>query len=199
MEINGFRFFPAAISTPLQIALVEAVMAAAKTAPFYRPMTPSGKAMSVWQTGFGPLGWVTDRAGYRYEPRHPVTGSPWPRMPDILTELWDRYAGADRPPDACLVNLYRQGARMGLHQDADEADFTVPVLSISLGDTALFRLGGASRRDPTRTLRLASGDICVLGGASRRAYHGIDRVLVGSSNLAPGGGRINLTLRRAGA
>ena len=153
--------------------------------------------MSVWQTSFGPLGWVTDRAGYRYEPRHPATGSPWPAMPEPLVELWRRYAAADRPADSCLINLYRGEARMGLHQDADEADFTVPVLSISLGDTAVFRLGGASRRDPTRTLRLASGDICRLGGASRRAYHGIDRIIPGSSSLVPAGGRINLTLRRA--
>ena len=197
MEINGFRFFPAVIPTPLQAALVEAVMAAAKSAPFYRPNTPGGKAMSVWQTSFGPLGWVTDRAGYRYEPHHPGTGSPWPAMPEALVELWRRYAGSNRPADSCLVNLYRGEARMGLHQDADEADFEVPVLSLSLGDTALFRLGGASRRDPTRTLRLASGDICRLGGASRRAYHGVDRIIAGSSSLVPDGGRINLTLRRA--
>lgn len=197
MQINGFRFFPAAIDAPLQAALVEAVMAAVGAAPFYRPLTPGGKAMSVQQSSFGPLGWITDKAGYRYEPRHPITGAPWPAMPRVLIELWSRYAGTDRPPDSCLVNLYRDGARMGLHQDADEADFDVPVLSISLGDTAVFRLGGASRQDPTSTLRLASGDICRLGGPARRAFHGIDRIVAGSSRLVPGGGRINLTLRRA--
>jgi alkylated DNA repair protein (DNA oxidative demethylase) len=197
MEIKGFRFYAAAIDPDSQSALVEAAMAAAETAPFYRPITPGGKPMSVWQTSFGPLGWTTDRAGYRYEPRHPETGAPWPAMPELLLALWSRYAGADRPPDSCLINLYRNGAKMGLHQDADEADFEVPVLSISLGDTAIFRLGGPSRRDPTRTLRLASGDVCVLGGEARRAYHGIDRILEGSSRRVPGGGRINLTLRRA--
>lgn len=197
MQINGFRFFPAAIAPPLQAALVEAVMAAAKVSPFYRPLTPGGKAMSVQQTSFGPLGWTTDRAGYRYEPRHPTTGAPWPQMPAALIALWRQYAETDRDPDSCLVNLYRENARMGLHQDADEADFSVPVLSISLGDTAVFRLGGASRREPTRTLRLASGDICCLGGPARRAYHGVDRIVAGSSRLIPGGGRINLTLRRA--
>jgi alkylated DNA repair protein (DNA oxidative demethylase) len=197
MEINGFRLFAAAIAPPLQAALVEAVMAAAKTAPFYRPQTPSGKAMSVLQSSFGPFGWTTDRGGYRYEPRHPLTGSPWPAMPDSLVALWTRYAETGSPPDSCLINLYSADARMGLHQDADEADFTVPVLSISLGDTAVFRLGGPSRQDPTRTLRLASGDICRLGGAARRCYHGVDRIIPGSSRLVPGGGRINLTLRRA--
>jgi alkylated DNA repair protein (DNA oxidative demethylase) len=197
MEINGFRFYPGAIEPPAQAALVEAVMAAARLAPFYRPMTPGGKSMSVDQTGLGALGWTTDRAGYRYEPLHPVTGDPWPPMPQALLDLWRRYAGTAREPDACLVNLYREGARMGLHQDADEADFDVPVLSVSLGDTAIFRLGGLSRGDPTRTLRLGSGDVCVLGGAARRAYHGVDRIVFGSSRLVPGGGRINLTLRRA--
>jgi alkylated DNA repair protein (DNA oxidative demethylase) len=169
MEINGFRFFPAAIDAPLQAALVEAVMTAVNAAPFYRPLTPGGKAMSVRQTSFGPLGWVTDRSGYRYEPHHPQTGAPWPAMPPALLDLWARYAETDRPPDACLINFYQADARMGLHQDADEADFDVPVLSISLGDTAVFRLGGPTRQDPTRTLRLASGDICRLGGAARCA------------------------------
>ena len=197
MEIKGFRFFPAVIDPAGQAALVEAVLAAAEIAPFYRPITPGGKAMSVRQTSFGPLGWTTDRAGYRYEPHHPDTGAPWPTMPAALREIWDAYAQADRPPDSCLVNLYDGEARMGLHQDADEADFSVPVLSISLGDTAVFRLGGPRRGDPTRTIRLASGDVCVLGGEARRAYHGVDRILAGSSRLIPGGGRINLTLRRA--
>jgi alkylated DNA repair protein (DNA oxidative demethylase) len=197
MEIKGFRFFPAGVDPAGQAALVRAVMAAAEVAPFYRPITPGGKPMSVLQTSFGPLGWTTDRAGYRYEPHHPETRAPWPAMPNALVDLWDRHAGSDRRPDACLINLYRGEARMGLHQDADEADFGVPVLSISLGDTAVFRLGGLSRRDPTRTMRLASGDVCVLGGEARRAYHGVDRIIAGSSRLIPGGGRINLTLRRA--
>jgi alkylated DNA repair protein (DNA oxidative demethylase) len=197
MEINGFRFYSAAIDPPGQAALVGAVMDAAKSAPFYRPITPGGKSMSVEQTSLGALGWVTDRGGYRYEPHHPITGEPWPPMPEALLEVWRGYAGSAREPDACLVNLYRADARMGVHQDADEADFGVPVLSISLGDTAVFRLGGATRSDPTRTLRLVSGDVCVLGGAARRAFHGVDRILAGSSRLIPGGGRINLTLRRA--
>ena len=197
MSFNGFRLFPQALDGPAQARLVVQVMAAAQAAPFHSPMTPYGRAMSVGQTSFGPLGWVSDATGYRYARTHPLTGAPWPAMPTALLDLWARYAEADRPPDSGLVNLYRGAARMGLHVDADEADRTVPVLSISLGDAAVFRLGGESRRDPTRSVRLASGDVCVLGGASRRAYHGVDRIIAGSSRLIEGGGRINLTLRRA--
>jgi alkylated DNA repair protein (DNA oxidative demethylase) len=197
MEINGFRLFPTALDPAAQTRLVEQVMGAVAEAPFYRPATPGGKAMSVQQTSFGPLGWITDRAGYRYEPAHPETGRPWPAMPEELLDIWRRYAGDAPTPDSCLINLYRGEAKMGLHQDADELDFSVPVLSISLGDTAVFRLGGETRRDPTRTLRLSSGDVCLLAGASRRFYHGVDRVISGSSSLVPGGGRINLTMRRA--
>jgi DNA oxidative demethylase len=197
MSFNGFRLIPQALDAPAQAALAQAVASAAAFAPFYRPVTPVGRPMSVEQTSFGPLGWITDRAGYRYEPRHPVTGEPWPPAPEMLLALWARYADDPRAPDSCLVNRYRGTARMGLHQDADEADQTAPVVSISLGDTAIFRLGGPARRDPTASVRLASGDICVLGGASRRAFHGVDRIIAGSSRLIEGGGRISLTLRRA--
>ena len=198
MQFNGFRLIPAALAEGAQADLTQRVLAALETAPLYRPMTPWGKPMSVEQSSFGPLGWITDAAGYRYEPRHPQTGQPWPPMPEVLLDLWTQHAGVGAPaPDSCLINLYREGARMGLHQDADEDDMAAPVVSISLGDTAVFRLGGASRGDPSRTLRLASGDVCVLDGASRRAFHGVDRVLAGSSRLIPGGGRLNLTLRRA--
>ncbi|HEX8232404.1 MAG TPA: alpha-ketoglutarate-dependent dioxygenase AlkB [Caulobacteraceae bacterium] len=189
--------YPAALSPQEQGSLVDEVLAAAEAAPFYRPVTPGGKPMSVQMTNLGALGWVTGPAGYRYEPLHPVTGRPWPPMPARLLELWDRLADAPGPPDACLVNLYGGDARMGLHQDRDEADFAFPVLSVSLGDTAVFRIGGPRRADPTRTIRLASGDVCVLSGPARLAHHGIDRVIPGSSRLIPGGGRLNLTLRRA--
>lgn len=199
MTFQGFRLIPQALDPIAQAALVEAVLAAADAAPFHSPMTPWGKPMSVGQTSFGPLGWVSDRGGYRYAEAHPLTGRPWPPMPAALLALWRRFAGAAPAPDSCLVNLYRDGARMGLHVDADEVDDAVPVVSISLGDVAIFRLGGVRRGDPTRTVRLASGDVCVLEGPLRRAYHGIDRVLAGSSRLVPGGGRINLTLRRAKA
>lgn len=194
--IEGFRFWPEALSVSVQAALLAEVLAAAEAAPFYRPVTPGGRPFSVEMTGMGPLGWVSDRAGYRYQPVHPGTGRPWPPMPAILPELWRDLTGHGSPPDACLVNLYRDGARMGLHQDRDEADMGAPVLSISLGDAAMFRIGPAGG-GPTRTLRLNSGDVCALTGPARLARHGIDRVIVGSSTLVPDGGRINLTLRRA--
>ena len=199
MEIDGFRLFPAALDEAAQRALADEVLAAAEHAPFHRPVTPGGKPMSVRMTNLGPLGWTTDARGYRYEPLHPLTGAPWPPIPAALLALWDRLTGAPAPPDACLVNLYDADARMGLHQDRDEADFGFPVLSVSLGDTAVFRLGGRKRSDPTRTLRLSSGDVCLLAGPARLCHHGVDRILPGSSRLIPGGGRINLTLRRARA
>lgn len=195
--IAGFQYHPEALPRAEQEALARSVLAAAETAPFFRPVTPSGKPMSVQMTGFGPLSWITDEKGYRYEANHPLTGRPWPPMPPILLDLWKRYAPDAPEPDACLANLYREGAKMGLHQDRDEKDFSVPVLSLSLGDTAVFRIGGASRGGPTASLKLASGDVCLLAGDARLAFHGIDRVLEGSSTVIPGGGRLNLTLRRA--
>ena len=194
---DGFLLAPGRLSRAEQAALAEAVLAAAEIAPFYTPLMPrTGAPMSVRQTNFGPLGWVTDQAkGYRYEPHHPQTGAAWPKIPPMLLALWDEFAGGPAP-EACLVNLYRGPAKMGLHVDADEAATDAPVLSVSLGDSAIFRLGGRARKDASRAVTLRSGDVAVLAGASRRFYHGIDRVLAGSSSLIPGGGRISLTLRR---
>ena len=194
MAINGFKILAERLDPASQQALVDGVMSSAR---LYRPITPGGKPMSVEMSNMGPLGWVTDARGYRYEPLHPVSGDPWPPIPALLLDLWAELADPATPPDACLVNLYRAGARMGSHRDADETDFSLPVLSISLGDTAIFRIGGLSRRDPTTSVRLASGDVCLLAGEARLAYHGVDRILPGSSRLIPGGGRLNLTLRRA--
>jgi alkylated DNA repair protein (DNA oxidative demethylase) len=194
--MEGFRFWPGALSASGQADLLAEVLAATAAAPFYRPVTPGGRPFSVEMTGLGPLGWVSDRAGYRYQPTHPVTGAPWPPMPARLTDLWRALTGWPEPPDACLVNRYRDPAKMGLHQDLDERDYAAPVLSVSLGDTAVFRIGPAGG-GPTRSLRLASGDVCALTGPARLARHGIDRVIAGSSSPVPGGGRINLTLRRA--
>jgi alkylated DNA repair protein (DNA oxidative demethylase) len=197
--MNGFQLIAQALDEAEQAVLAAEVMVAIQAAPPLRQTTPFGRPMSVLQTSLGPLGWTSDAGGYRYEPVHPQAGRPWPAMPDRLLGLWARHAQCGREPDSCLVNLYQEGARMGLHVDADEVDDAVPVLSISLGDTAIFRLGGPGRRDPTRSFRLASGDVCLLAGASRRAFHGVDRIITGSSRLIPGGGRINLTLRRARA
>ncbi len=194
--LPGFRLWPGVLAADEQAALVAEVLAAIETAPLYRPVTPGGRPFSVQMTNLGALGWVSDRAGYRYQATHPVTGAPWPAIPQALLALWDRLAGWPEPPDACLVNLYRDDAKMGLHQDRDEPDQSAPVLSVSLGDTATFRIGAASG-GPTRTVRLNSGDVCALTGPARSARHGIDRVLAGSSRLVPGRGRINLTLRKA--
>ena len=194
--LPGFRLWPGALDAEAQKALLTEVLAAAQTAPFYRPVTPGGRPFSVEMTGMGPLAWVSDRAGYRYQATHPITDHPWPSIPRTLLDLWDALTGWPAPPDACLVNLYRHKAKMGLHQDRDEADLHAPVLSVSLGDTAVFRIGPAEG-GRTQSLKLASGDVCALTGPARLARHGIDRLLAGSSQLVPGGGRINLTLRRA--
>ena len=194
--LEGFRYWPGALDAAAQADLLAEVLAAVQTAPFYRPVTPGGRPFSVWMSNLGPAGWVSDRAGYRYQATHPETGRPWPPIPDGLLALWHGLTGWSEPPDACLVNLYRKDARMGLHQDRDEADLTAPVLSVSLGDTAVFRIG-APAGGATRSVKLTSGDVCALTGPARLARHGIDRLLPGSSGLVPGGGRINLTLRKA--
>lgn len=197
LAANGFRLLPGRLDAEAQSALLSEVLSRVEACPLVRQVTPGGKAMSVAMTSFGALGWTTDRAGYRYEPRHPETSEPWPAIPQLLLDLWAELADPSTPPDACLVNYYGPEAKMGLHQDRDEADLAFPVLSVSLGDTAVFRLGGTRRSDPTRSIRLSSGDVCLLAGEARLAHHGVDRILPGSSRLVPGGGRINLTLRRA--
>lgn len=192
---TGFRLLPGALAPAAQAGLLADVQA--RAGAFVHQVTPGGKPMSVAMTSFGDLGWITDASGYRYEPRDPATGEPWPAIPQALLDLWARLADPHTPPDACLVNFYGPQARMSLHQDKDEADLRFPVLSVSLGDTAVFRIGGVKRTDPTSSIRLASGDVCLLAGEARLFHHGIDRILPGSSRLIPGGGRINLTLRRA--
>jgi alkylated DNA repair protein (DNA oxidative demethylase) len=198
LEIEpGILLWHEALKKHAQQALAAAVFDLAKRAPFYRPRMPvSGKSFSVEETNFGPLGWVSDETGYRYSTTHPETGKPWPAIPPVLLELWGGAAHYPQPPECCLVNLYRGAARMGLHQDRDEQAIDAPVLSVSLGDSAIFRIGGTSRRGATKSLRLESGDVLVFGGPARLAYHGIDRVIADTSPLLSGGGRINLTLRR---
>jgi alkylated DNA repair protein (DNA oxidative demethylase) len=191
-------YFPQRLDLAAQRTLVADLRQIIAEAPLYTPTMPrSGNPMSVRMTNCGPLGWVTDKErGYRYQATHPETGRPWPPIPRMLLDLWAKVAGYPHPPEACLVNYYAGAAKMGLHQDKDEEDFSAPVLSVSLGDTGLFRVGGKSRKDPTETFELKSGDVVVLGGKDRLAFHGIDRVLPGTSDLLPEGGRFNLTLRR---
>ncbi|GHF33935.1 alpha-ketoglutarate-dependent dioxygenase AlkB family protein [Seohaeicola zhoushanensis] len=194
LDLNGVLIRPQTLDRSAQVQLVEVLRAVATAAPPYAPDTPYGKPMSVRMTSAGRFGWYSDRTGYRYVDRHP-SGMPWPAIPPQVLDLWEQVTGLTRTPDCCLVNFYGEGARMGLHQDKDEADFSWPVLSISLGDEGLFRVGGTRRSDPTRSIWLKSGDVALLGGAARLAYHGVDRIRFGSSDLLPRGGRINLTLR----
>ncbi|MFB2567551.1 alpha-ketoglutarate-dependent dioxygenase AlkB [Rhizobium sp. IMFF44] len=195
---NGIRHLPGYLDHPAQEALVEAIRVVVAEAPLYTPVMPgTGKEMSVRMTNCGSLGWVTDKQrGYRYQSTHPVTGHPWPAMPQQLLDLWGDIAGYEKSPEACLVNFYGDDARMGLHQDRDEQDLKAPVLSVSLGNTCLFRVGGLSRNDRTLSFKLASGDIVVLGGEGRLCFHGVDRIYPATSTLLKNGGRINLTLRR---
>jgi len=211
----GAILVPGYLDRDAQKRLLADIAAALRAGPLYTPRMPgSGKPMSVRMSNCGPLGWVTDEAGYRYQPTHPATGKPWPPMPDALLAAWRDLAGYPQPPESCLINHYGDDARMGLHQDKDEQDFAAPVVSLSLGDTCLFRLGGTRRGDPTRSFRLASGDALVLAGEARLAFHGVDRIMPGTSRLLaegdwpqggstpgdwPRSGRINLTLRRVRA
>jgi alkylated DNA repair protein (DNA oxidative demethylase) len=194
---SGLRLLPGFLDPQSQAVLLSALRAIFTAAPLYTPRMPkSGKPLSVRMTNCGPLGWVSDEGGYRYQPLHPETGQSWPPMPSIIVNAWKALARYPHPPESCLVNYYGPAAKMGLHQDRDERDFDAPVVSLSLGDTCLFRIGGTRRSDPTRTVRLASGDALVLGGDARLAFHGVDRIMPGTSTLLPQGGRINLTLRR---
>ena len=214
MALSGFRHLQQYYSASAQQELLATVLRAIAQAPLYTPTMPrSGRPMSVRMTNCGSLGWVTDKAGgYRYQSNHPVTGAAWPPMPQPLLALWRDLACTQVPPEACLVNYYGAAAKLGLHQDMDEEDRSAPVISVSLGDDAWFRIGGLKRTDPTERLLLKSGDVVVLGGAARMAFHGVDRVLSGTSDLLVGSGvgdgggslfgsdlesgRINLTLRR---
>ena len=193
----GVDYFPGLLDRAAQEALRDEIRAILIEAPPFRPRMPrTGKPFSVMMSNCGALGWVSDESGYRYQPAHPATGRAWPKMPPRLVEIWMRLAPGAPPPEACLINLYNAKAKMGLHQDRDEQDLAAPVVSLSLGDTALFRLGGTARSDPTRSIRLQSGDAITFGGPARLAFHGIDRIAPDSSTLLDEGGRINLTLRR---
>lgn len=198
--MDGLKVSPGYLDPDAQARLLEVIRAVVADAPLFVPRMPkTGKPFSVRMTNCGPLGWVSDTSGYRYQPMHPETGRPWPAMPDIVLKAWADLSDYAHPPQACLINHYAGGARMGLHQDKDEADFAAPVVSLSLGDSALFRVGDRGRKEPTRSFELHSGDAVVLGGAARLAFHGIDRIVSDSSALLREGGRFNLTLRRVTA
>ncbi len=194
LNLRGMQVFKGLLTPEEQGRLVDDLRAVVREVPLFHPVTPSGKPMSVRMTSAGQFGWITDAKGYRYSKAHP-SGQGWPAIPEMALKVWSKVSGATRAPETCLINFYDAGAKMGLHQDRDEQDFTQPVVSISLGDEALFRVGNETRGGKTESLWLASGDVVVMGGASRLLYHGIDRVKPQSSALLPKGGRINLTLR----
>lgn len=197
-QMPGFRYLPGYYDEKEQRRLVETIVLVIARAPFFRPTMPrTGNPLSVQMSNCGPLGWVSDKdGGYRYQSTHPVTGEPWPDIPDFALDLWADIAGFDAQPEACLINWYAGKAKMGMHKDQDEDEFSAPVISISLGDRARFRLGGHKRKDVSQTMDLSSGDVVVLGGDARLAYHGIDRIYPDTSDMLPQGGRLNLTLRR---
>ena len=199
--VAGLVYAPGYLSRDEQQALVADLREAVKAAPLFTPRMPrTGKEFSVRMTNCGALGWVSDRErGYRYQATHPETGEPWPAIPALATRAWDDLSPYAHAPEACLVNFYDASARMGLHQDRDEQDFDAPVVSLSLGDTCLFRIGGPERKAPTKSFRLQSGDAMMLSGPARLAFHGVDRIMAGTSTLLPQGGRLNLTLRRVTA
>ncbi|OJI94943.1 alkylated DNA repair protein (DNA oxidative demethylase) [Planktotalea frisia] len=194
LSLRGFEIYKGLLDLEAQQALVAAVREVAKAAPLFSPMTPYGKPMRVKMTSAGKYGWVSDRSGYRYSEKHPE-GMAWPDIPSEVLDIWQRVSGSDRAPECCLMNFYGETARMGLHQDRDESDFSEPVVSVSLGDDGLFRIGGLERVGSTESIWLSSGDVVVMGGEARLTYHGVDKIRFGSSRLLSKGGRLNLTLR----
>lgn len=194
LSVKGCRILKGFLDRDAQETMLSDIRAIVRHAPLFSPLTPWGKPMSVGMSSAGKYGWYTDKTGYRYEKMHP-NGSPWPPIPQSVLSLWETLVSRERLPDCCLINYYKQTAKMGLHQDKDEQNFDWPVLSVSLGDTGVFRVGGTSRKDPTERIDLESGDVALLGDEARLAFHGIDRIKFGSSTLLKGGGRINLTLR----
>lgn len=185
---------------PAESELIATLRDIASQAPFRHMVTPGGHSMSVAMTNCGGLGWVTDRGGYRYDANDPGTAKPWPAMPAAFRQLAVQAAAQGGfpgfSPDACLINRYEPGARMSLHQDKDEDDFTAPIVSVSLGLPAIFLFGGSKRTDKPRRFRLEHGDVVVWGGPTRLVFHGVAPLADGKHALL-GRQRINLTFRKA--
>lgn len=194
---EGVDHWPGYLGQKAQELLLAEIRTAVAQAPLFVPKMPrTGKPMSVRMTNMGELGWVTDKErGYRYQETHPVTHKPWPAIPQSLLDVWDELANCTARAQACLINFYGDDAKMGMHQDRDEETFDAPVLSLSLGQTCLFRVGGTTRGGKTQSFRLESGDAMRLSGPARMAFHGVDRLYSDTSNLLKAGGRINLTMR----
>lgn len=194
LRIRGFDIHKNYLDLTAQRALIEVLRPVLRAAPLFSPKVPGGGQMSVRMTSAGQYGWYSDASGDRYAERHP-SGQRWPEIPKKVLEIWQQLTGLERQPECCLLNYYGEDAKMGLHQDKDEADFSYPVVSISLGDDGLFRMGNQTRGGKTETIWLSSGDTVVMGGEARLTYHGVDRIRHKSSRLLPKGGRLNLTMR----
>ncbi|MBO6885309.1 MAG: alpha-ketoglutarate-dependent dioxygenase AlkB [Marivita sp.] len=194
LRIRDFEIHSGYFAPDAQAKLVADLRDCLGQAPLVQPVTSRGAPMSVRMSAAGTYGWISDRKGYRYERQHP-SGVPWPPIPSALLEMWQALVPGARAPECCLINWYDDAAKMGMHQDKHEADLSQPVVSVSLGDEGLFRMGNETRGGRTESVWLRSGDVVVMAGSARRAYHGIDRIRPNSSTLLPKGGRINLTLR----
>ncbi len=185
---------------PAATGLLAAIDEVTSAAPFRHMVTPGGFTMSVAMSNCGAAGWVTDRSGYRYTGIDPQTGKDWPALPSVFADLARSAAAkagyADFAADACLINRYEPGAKMSLHQDRNERDFTQPIVSVSLGLPALFLFGGAKRNDRAKRIPLGHGDVVVWGGPSRLFFHGVNTLAEGVHPLV-GRRRLNLTFRKA--
>lgn len=211
---NGFEIYKAALPLQSQQQLVEIIRQLVAISPLYQPTMPrTGTPLNVKMTNLGQYGWVSDKTGgYRYQKHHPITQQNWPPIPPEILDIWQCFTGnsltefnllnpnspqtAWPEPECCLVNFYKPDNKMGMHVDMDEADHTTPVLSISLGDDAIFRMGGKQRGGKTAKIKLQSGDVVVFANEARMHYHGVDRIMGGTSSLLKDQGRLNLTLRR---
>lgn len=194
LTLRGFEIFKGFLDAKAQQALVEDLRGIMQAAPVFTPQMPFGSSMAVRMTSAGKFGWFSDAEGYRYIEQHP-SGSQWPEIPARVLDVWRAVSKTERTPESCLINFYGEGAQMGMHRDKDEAEMCWPVVSISLGDDGLFRIGGLKRGGTTESIWLSSGDVVVMGGAARAAYHGVDKIRFKSSRLLPKGGRVNVTLR----
>lgn len=197
LPLEGFLHHSQLLNIGEQRRLLADIQQCEIEAPYFQPTMPgTGQPLSVKMTSCGALGWVSDKSGYRYERNHPLTGKPWPSIPESALEVWRNCYDGRVEPDTCLINFYAPTARLGLHRDEDEDTYEYPIVSVSLGMAATFQIGGLRREDPKRSLRLFSGDIVVLGGNSRLAYHGVSRILKSQPDPLHLRGRVNLTLRR---
>lgn len=198
---EGFFLFKSKLTKVAQQEILAAARVIVRQAPLFRPAMPgSGQPFNYAMTNCGDLGWVADKDGYRYQEDHPNTGKGFPAMPQVIRELTIDLAketgNDDFYPESCLLNFYSKGAKLGLHQDITENNLSAPIISISLGDTGIFVLGGKHRTDKTKQYIIQSGDCIVMSGESRMYFHSFKGIVPNTSSLLKNGGRLNLTIRQ---